>query len=260
MHSENKTLIREIHADAHAPFAMTSPATALRLFFDVVLSVVVTLLAGVLIYEAIKDLHLSTQATVLFNLFAMGIGVAFLVYRNADAIPVLDFLKLRNFRFSDILLGAIAGFFLLSFGSVVAQALSGAGFELNKSDTTASLVTPPSAVAIVLAFIGPGLLIPVIEELWVRGAMTSTLERMSHLGKYAHGITLFFIPAIISATLFSLLHYQGASSASDYYVLFITFASGMLFSALTYVRGCIYPAIFTHAVNNCLVLSVGFFL
>ena len=81
MHSENKTLIREIHADAHAPFAMTSPATALRLFFDVVLSVAVTLLAGVLIYEAIKDLHLSTQATVLFNLFAMGIGVAFLVYR-----------------------------------------------------------------------------------------------------------------------------------------------------------------------------------
>lgn len=260
MHSESKPLVRRIRTDAHAPFEMTPPTTALRLFFDVVFSVVITLLAGALIYEAIKDLHLSTQATVLFNLFAMGIGVAFLIYRNVDAIPVLDFLKLRDFRFSDILLGAVAGFFLLSFGSVVAQALSGAGFDLNKSDTTASLVSSPSTIAIALAFIGPGLLIPVIEELWVRGAMTSTLERMSHLGKYTNSIALFFVPAIISATLFSLLHYQGASNASDYYVLFITFASGMLFSALTYVRGCIYPAIFAHAVNNCLVLSAGFFL
>jgi uncharacterized protein len=103
---------------------------------------------------------------------------------------------------------------------------------------------PPDLGVLILAFLAPVLLAPVIEEVFFRGllqrALVSALgERMPRLGAAVLGV-------IVASAVFELMHVVGSGSAA----LIGTFVFGLIAGTLTAATGRIGGAVVAHVVFN----------
>jgi uncharacterized protein len=103
---------------------------------------------------------------------------------------------------------------------------------------------PPELALLILAFLAPVVLAPVIEEVFFRGLLQRALvsllgERMPRLGAAVLGI-------VVAAAVFAVMHVVGAGPAA----LIGTFVFGLIAGTLTAATGRIGGAVVAHVVFN----------
>lgn len=222
-------------------------------FFTPFISILVFLVPATLLGRIIKDIHLPFSVIVLLNVIPLSFTILFLLGANNDAHRIMDSLKLRNFHYRDILLGFIVGVAIIVWGIILGSIAHKLGASLQTSDTTALINN--STGSIILVFLGACFINPIAEELWTRGTILTTYQKVFPPGKKRFNAFHYILPVTLSAGIFAFMHYQGFSTFTDFYVLFSTFSSGVIFAILAIVRKNIYASMCAHITNN-LIISI----
>jgi uncharacterized protein len=124
--------------------------------------------------------------------------------------------------------------FLMMYGFIIAYGiiLQSQGIELDKQEVAKSLQELGQS-NLLLALLGPALLIPIIEELLFRGILFRHLKKSISL----------FLSIFISGVLFGLVHMEPA-------VFIPLIGLGIIFAWTYEQSGSIWVAIALHATNN----------
>lgn len=147
----------------------------------------------------------------------------------------------------------IGSFLLLKIVSIVLYLL---GAEVSSSDTSTGLRNMAGfSKIIILGFFVP-FVVPILEELLFRGAITSGL-----LGYSQSPNTKRIAWAVFgSSLLFSLAHYQGLSNFMDFFVLGWIFLVAIGNSFLRFKFDSIFVPIACHSTYNLLTALSMFFI
>lgn len=160
-------------------------------------------------------------------------------------------LSLRRASFKSLFLGVTLGVALYAALIVVSSLIptKEGGFT---SDTSALFFSSTGPEAIFLLFVTVPFLAPLFEELALRGAFRNAFEAAFGGGKGAA-----YSAIVVSAILFSLMHFQGMRSALDIIPLTVSLVLGLASGLLVYRSSSIWPGVALHATYNLTTVAVA---
>lgn len=244
---------------------MTNPNLNLRSLILAHLSPVILLFVGVVVaipavitYGTEISIIPAFLMTVFMQVFTIGI----LLLATSNFRNTRDILRLKNFKMKHLAYGsAVAGLFF--FGLILIQAIvSQFGIETSNSETTESFNALSGVWRYVALFGFVSALGPIVEELFFRGTILGLL--LQGYGVSDSGDEKLTSPKVVSSiffvsAFFSLMHYQGFSSAMDFITLGVSFFFSAAVSILTIRSKSLYPAIASHILYNFLgALALSF--
>jgi len=144
-------------------------------------------------------------------------------------------LGLRSFSATGIAIGC--GLMIVSWGLNLGYGLLLGRFGLQVQPDFAPLFTETASPVLVL--MGGALVAPFVEEVIFRGFIFAGLQE-----RYGWKVS-----AVISAALFSLIHFQPTAIVP-------IFILGLIFAYLYFLSGSIWPAVIMHMSTNALGLGI----
>lgn len=125
-------------------------------------------------------------------------------------------------------IGVGAGLALVIGLQIVTIILSLFGVKIGSSDTSNSLTSIGGFAQIFILFVVTPFIIPLLEETLFRGLIYTSIAE----GKLFSEKWKPWMAIVVSALMFSVAHFQGASSATDFmvvaYILLVGFVLGIL--------------------------------
>lgn len=149
-----------------------------------------------------------------------------------------------TFRRKDLLVGLVAGLALRVLDIGIGE---GAGKVIDLTDgDNANWLTMPRPMAWTVAFaLGAALIAPALEELFFRGFVMKTFQRLRRVpARWATAVGV-----ICSSVLFGAMH-TTAMNAGGIYVAVITGSIGAVLAVMTVRTGRLGPAVATHVIFN----------
>ncbi len=218
-------------------------------FLSVLVVLIVTTIftaPAVLSGDIDNTLLMLTVSTLAF-LAAVVIGIMYVMPRE-ERSRWRDFIKLENFSWKWVGIGAGAGVLMTVLLQVIdwgIRAVLGTGIE--SSDTTVSLTSDFSLSGIIVMFIFVPFIAPIAEELFFRGFMMNSLrEGFDGTGRQR----AVFWSIFWSSLLFTILHFQGLSNLTDWFLLFWIFGISAVNAILVIKSDSLYTSIASHMVYN----------
>lgn len=192
-------------------------------------------------------------ASVLSAFFgeSLAILVVFMVLHDSQN-TFKSTLSLRKASVKSVLLGIMSG--VLLYGALIVTSAfipaEDGGFT---SDTSALFFSSTGFEAIFLLFIVVPFLAPMFEEFALRGAFRNAFQSGFGGGKAAA-----YWAIVVSAVLFSLMHFQGMRTWFDVIPLVVSLTLGLISGLLVYKSNSIWPGIALHVTYNLTTVLVAF--
>ena len=161
-----------------------------------------------------------------------------------------DVLGLKNFRLKTVAMGAGLGLFFLVGLQVLAVLLAASGNSVESSDTSVSLGSAEGFQRYLVLFLIVPLIVPFVEELYFRGYVLGFLLKGHRLEGQDVRAKMVKVSILFSALFFSLAHFQGASSATDFFILIWIFMFAIVLGVVRVKTDSIYPTYAAHLVYN----------
>ncbi|MBL1228089.1 CPBP family intramembrane metalloprotease [Enterococcus sp. BWB1-3] len=200
-------------------------------------SITITLLYFVIFLSPLALAGASQQIVILWSTFAYVLGAAamiFLYFRNHSKIEIEQEGKLTSPVF--ILLLGISGIFI----ALILQALI-MGIQMAITNTQPSSENTESIISVIvenkLFILATAIGGPIMEEF---------VFRRSLIDLFTFPKTGFWLAAVISSILFSVIHMDG-----NYFVYFFL---GLFFTILYKMTGKIWTSVIAHCGMNTLVI------
>lgn len=163
-----------------------------------------------------------------------------------------EILLLRRPTLKHALLGVnvgVATFIVLVIVNAIAMGL---GATPESSDTSTFVLESSGTILIISAYIIVPFLAPLFEELFFRGLIFNNINK--GLGNSRKS---FWVATIFSAATFSLMHFQGFSTFSDFFVVAWIFALGLAYCFLAKISGSVWVSVIAHCVYNSISIGLG---
>lgn len=184
--------------------------------------------------------------TVLMELAVIGLAL----WYTGLLKKTKDILRLRHFNLKNIAIGGSVGLFFF-LGLLALEAIMHAiGVPVTDSDTSAMFADTSGITKFIVLFGFVSILVPICEELFFRGFTLGFLLRGHNVEKAPLKTKLGLWAVIFSSLYFAILHFQGASNATDFMVLIWTFLFAVTSSILFIKRDSIYPSMAAHMIYN----------
>lgn len=122
-----------------------------------------------------------------------------------------DALYLYKPKVRHLFLGAGVGLLLFVGLQGVALGLDALGYGIESSDTSVSIGSLDGPERWLVLFLLSPIVVPIVEEIFFRGALLNSLRNSSIPGKWATPLAI-----VLSSILFALVHMQGFSTVSDF--------------------------------------------
>ncbi len=209
-------------------------AAPILLFVSILMSSAVAVLFGLKAFDIQASIFISAAAEVVSLILVLLLG---------RLRPLKEFFFLRITKWWHIPFGAfvgLVGYVFLQLGAKITSQLVGS--QVGTSDTSSSLGEIPGIQKVLILFLFVSLLGPILEELYFRGFIVSSLQH-SKLNK-----TWFIV--LVSAISFGVMHFQGASTATDVFVLLWTAIIGAGFAGLLIWSKSIWTSASAHIAYN----------
>lgn len=197
--------------------------------------------------------ELASGVDLFFSSVSFALAVVLFVTFAGKWKTVRDFLSLRNFHWKHLILAAVSAIALYAiaiFLGVISWKISeSTGISLGENQTTQKISDAVGSATFVLVSLVAALTAPLVEELFFRGALLSSLvqEKASKLLKIG---SVIFVGA-----LFGWFHTQGFDgSLASWMAMLVPAVVGAWCATLTLKTKSIYPAIITHMLYNSIVL------
>lgn len=194
-----------------------------------------------------------------FLMLAVNLTVVIIVFSLFRSQGIRNFFKFQNASLKNIFIGVLTGIWLY-FGLQIFSGLINIIFGsddkhiITSSDTSDrisdGLQTSSIIAIIVVLFVV--VLAPVFEELIYRATIFGLFER-SRINRDKFP----FIAMIVSGFIFGLAHFQGATTATDWFVVIWTSISGMIFCTLLYKTKSIYTSMAAHITYNSITIILS---
>lgn len=197
--------------------------------------------------------ELAAGVDLFFSSVSFALAVVLFITFAGKWRTVRDFLSLRNFHWKQLILAAVSAIALYAIAiclGIISWKISEAtGVSLGENQTTQKISAAVGSATFVLISLVAALTAPLVEELFFRGALLSSLvqEKTSKLLRI--GAVVFV------AALFGWFHTQGFDgSVASWMAMLVPAVVGAWCAMLTLKTKSIYPAIMTHMLYNSIVL------
>lgn len=170
-----------------------------------------------------------------------------------NAMSFRELIHVHNVPKNHIVRGVMIGVFLFIGYVSVVNLIVASGVTLSNSQSV-DLLLNSNVLWVMLPFVC--FIIPLVEELFFRGLLTSLLSRcfMFYVGIRWARVT----GTLLVSALFALLHVQFAiSSPVDLVVFGTTFTLGALCSLVMFKWDSVYPAVAVHATYNTISMILA---
>lgn len=247
-------------ADGSAlPPEAPKPYSWIRALLGIFLLPAILMLITYSVVQVLQGTGETFDPTVGFALSSSTFLISAIVYIavTGKLKDILDFLKLREFKWRYIAIGfagAIATYILAIFVGMIAVLISGFGSEdagIGTNSTSETIGGLAQNHSILLLGFLIAVLAPLGEEIFFRGAMLTSIVQESS-SKW-----LKFAAVVIISVIFGLFHMQEPTGTMADVLAVVTPALvGVTAAVLTLWFNSLYPAIFTHLFYNGLVLLI----
>jgi putative membrane protein len=158
--------------------------------------------------------------------------------------PVARFLKIDGFRHQDLLVGMKLGAAMWLGLQVIKFVAVFSGIHVDPSTTTSTLASTSGLWYIFIFLFCVPVLVPFVEELLFRGALSSVFESVLS----PRAASILFV--VVSTFWFGLAHFQGAASITDLLVVAWTATIGLVNCLLVLRQKTIWGAFGLHMAHN----------
>lgn len=236
---EKDSTVNRAKATKKFPMLMIMAMFSLPLFYLTSIAVAVAL-SVVDISPIVKGVGNAVIAEVLIIIFALFVTDQL---RNRQWKTILG---LSNFKWSNLVYGALIGFGLYVVLQIAHLILSLLTEPVGSSNTSESLgTTEGNARFIVLLLVVP-FIVPFVEEVFFRGYILGFIRKSEMFTKKVSLIA----GSVISILFFTALHVQGFSTVGDWFVIgWISFFA-LVQVFLTIRTGSIWMAFGSHMLYN----------
>jgi len=197
--------------------------------------------------------NIPVVVAILATLAAEFLALAWAIWYG-KLTPLKDFLYLRLPKWWYIPVGIVAGilgYVILQLGAMATTSIFGA--EVGSSDTSTQLGNLQGFQAFIVLIGLVAVLGPVTEEFYFRGIIVGALQNSKWNKPW--------IAIVVSGVSFGLMHFQGAGSVTDIFVLLWTMTMGFGFAWLLLKTKSIWTPVAAHVAYNAvtaIILLSGF--
>lgn len=154
-------------------------------------------------------------------------------------------LSLYRPKVKHLLLGLGIGVLLFGGLQGVSYGLEAIGFGVESSDTSITLGELAGLERWVILYFFSPILVPIVEELFFRGALLNSFRKSTIPGKWATPVAV-----VLSSVLFALVHFQGFSEVSDFALIGWIFVVAVINALLVLKFKSIWVAAASHIGYN----------
>ena len=158
--------------------------------------------------------------------------------------PVARFLRIDEFRRQDLMVGMKLGAAMWLGLQVIKVLAVFSGIHVDPSTTTSTLASTSSLWYVFIFLFCVPVLVPFVEELLFRGALSSVFESVLS----PRAASILFV--VVSTFWFGLAHFQGAASITDLLVVAWTATIGLVNCLLVLRQKTIWGAFGLHMAHN----------
>lgn len=165
-----------------------------------------------------------------------------------------DKLKIKNFKWSNVLAGLGIGFLLYIILQVVAVGLEKLGMPITSTDTSSSVISLTGFEQLLIAFLFVPFIVPFVEEVFFRGYVLGFL-RSSFKDINSKKAVLWSL--LLSSLIFAVVHFQGLANSTDVFTLIWIFFMALVNGVLFIKTDSIYTSFALHLGYNGLTILVS---
>lgn len=158
--------------------------------------------------------------------------------------PFARFLKIDGFRRQDLMVGMKLGAAMWLGLQIIKVIAVFSGIHVDPSTTTSTLASTSGLWYIFIFLFCVPVLVPFVEELLFRGALSSVFESVLS----PRAASVLFV--VVSTFWFGLAHFQGAASITDLLVVAWTATIGLVNCLLVLRQKTIWGAFGLHMAHN----------
>ena len=200
-----------------------------------------------------RTFRVDVIATMLGEILVMLVGVLLV---TGGVSGWRRFLKVDRFNLKNLSIGIACGvgmWIALQIVSAIIKSITGEGVGV--SSTENSLEALPGPWLIFLWLVGTPLIIPLLEETFFRGMVLSCFQSGCKTERWGQVLGVLF-----GSIWFSLIHVQGFSSVTDWFIITWTMTIGAINSILTLRQESIWCAFGLHATYNTVTVLASILL
>jgi len=212
----------------------------------------VALMIPVVFTMGVPDITTSLILTIVCE-----IGVLFWGLWITGALgKIKETLYLKNFSWKNIGIGAGFGALLFIGLQTLSIGLSQLGLsKVESSDTSTSLSSLTGIEQFIILLIVVPFIVPVIEELFFRGYIFGFLRNSE---RFRSEKVAFWTALLVSSFIFAVMHAQGFSTFSDFFIIGWIFIVALVNAKLLEKTQSIYTAMASHVTYNFITAILGF--
>lgn len=200
-----------------------------------------------------RDLAYDLRILIALALISEALAILWIVRYAWEDGRAKEALLLNKPKGPHLAIGAAFGVLAYVILQVLAVIFTNLGFSLESSQTSQSVNTAASKgpLGLVMIAILVSTVVPLMEELFFRGALMNSLRNSSPINKQRTALAI-----LVSSGFFALAHFQGFSKFVDVFLLVWIFCIGVLNACLAIRYKSIWPAVFSHVFYNGLTMLV----
>ena len=200
-----------------------------------------------------RTFQVDVIATMLGEILVMLAGVLLV---TGSVLRWRRFLKVDRFNLKNLSIGIACGvgmWIALQIVSAIIKSITGEGVGVSSTENSLEALSGPWLIFLWL--VGTPLIIPLLEETFFRGMVLSCFQSGCETKKWGQVLGVLF-----GSVWFSLIHVQGFSSVTDWFIIVWTITIGVINSILTLRQESIWCAFGLHATYNTVTVLASILL